>query len=235
MKIGEVDYTNLTDEFGYWTVKVEDIGDYLPIKIKDRADDYNPFIGWKISDDVEKFIEDTVRKIAVPDDAEISKVIPWGNYFDRFNYYYHKFHHVPHVDYPGWVGNLWLSEHPEGSRGTQFYNYKDDWKRDRFDFPRPEELLEQYETSWQQWEISKVESYGFEYMGTAPAVKNTITIYNSCVPHKAFIGDDVNKSWSQLVQISKRRFYDENDDNMTREEYKNLQDFLNNNVSNFKK
>ena len=235
MKIGEVDYTNLTDEFGYWTVKVEDIGDYLPIKIKDRADDYNPFIGWKISDDVEKFIEDTVRKIAVPDDAEISKVIPWGNYFDRFNYYYHKFHHVPHVDYPGWVGNLWLSEHPEGSRGTQFYNYKDDWKRDRFDFPRPEELLEQYETSWQQWEISKVESYGFEYMGTAPAVKNTITIYNSCVPHKAFIGDDVNRSWSQLVQISKRRFYDENDDNMTREEYKNLQDFLNSNVSNFKK
>ena len=235
MKIGEVDYTNLTDEFGYWTVKVEDIGDYLPIKIKDRADDYNPFIGWKISDDVEKFIEDTVRKIAVPDDAEISKVIPWGNYFDRFNYYYHKFHHVPHVDYPGWVGNLWLSEHPEGSRGTQFYNYKDDWKRDRFDFPRPEELLEQYETSWQQWEISKVESYGFEYMGTAPAVKNTITIYNSCVPHKAFIGDDVERSWSQLVQISKRRFYDENDDNMTREEYKNLQDFLNSNVSNFKK
>ena len=235
MKIGGIDYTNLTQDFGYWTVKVEDIDDYLPIKIKDRADDYNPFIGWKISDDVEKFIEDTVRKIAVPDDAEISKVIPWGNYFDRFNYYYHKFHHVPHVDYPGWVGNLWLSEHPEGSRGTQFYNYKDDWKRDRFDFPRPEELLEQYETSWQQWEISKVESYGFEYMGTAPAVKNTITIYNSCVPHKAFIGDDVNRSWSQLVQISKRRFYDENDDNMTREEYKNLQDFLNNNVSNFKK
>ena len=235
MKIGGIDYTNLTQDFGYWTVKVEDIDDYLPIKIKDRADDYNPFIGWKISDDVEKFIENTVRKIAVPDDAEISKVIPWGNYFDRFNYYYHKFHHVPHVDYPGWVGNLWLSEHPEGSRGTQFYNYKDDWKRDRFDFPRPEELLEQYETSWQQWEISKVESYGFEYMGTAPAVKNTITIYNSCVPHKAFIGDNVDRSWSQLVQISKRRFYDENDDNMTREEYKNFQDFLNNNVSNFKK
>ena len=72
-------------------------------------------------------------------------------------------------------------------------------------------------------------------MGTAPAVKNTITIYNSCVPHKAFIGDNVDRSWSQLVQISKRRFYDENDDNMTREEYKNFQDFLNNNVSNFKK
>ena len=58
-----------------------------------------------------------------------------------------------------------------------------------------------------QWEVSKVESYGFEYMGTAPAVKNTITIYNSCVPHKAYIGDEVDRSWSQLVQLSKRRHF----------------------------
>ena len=212
MRIGEVDYTDLTNDFGYWTVKVEDIGNYLPIKIDHEPGQYNPFIGWKVNQEVEKFIEDTVREIAVPDYTEISRVLPWGNYFDRSNYYYHKYHHVPHVDFPGWVGNLWLSEHPEGSRGTQFYNYKDGWKIDRFDFPRPEELLQQYENSWQQWEISKVESYGFEYMGTAPAVKNTITIYNSCVPHKAYIGDDVDRSWSQLVQLSKRRHFTSSDD-----------------------
>ena len=212
MRIGEVNYTNLTNDFGYWTVKVEDIGDYLPIKIDHEPGQYNPFIGWKIDDEVEKFIENTVREIVVPDNADISRVLPWGNYFDRSNYYYHKFHHVPHVDFPGWVGNLWLSEHPEGSRGTQFYNYKDGWKIDRFDFPRPEELLQQYENSWTQWEISKVESYGFEYMGTAPAVKNTITIYNSCVPHKAYIGDEVDRSWSQLVQLSKRRHFTSSDD-----------------------
>ena len=212
MIIGEVDYTNLTKDFGYWTVEVEDIGDYLPIRIKNKPDNYNPFIGWKIDDDVEKFIEDTVRKIAIPDDADISKVIPWGNYFDRTTFCFHKFHHVPHVDYPGWVGNLWLSEHPEGSRGTQFYNYNDDWKKDLFDFPRPEELLQEVETTWKQWDISKVESYGFEYMGTAPAKKNTITIYNSCVPHKAYIGNEIDKSWSQLVQLSKRRHFMSSDD-----------------------
>ena len=205
MRIGEVNYTNLTNDFGYWTVKVEDTGDYLPIKIDHEPGQYNPFIGWKIDDEVEKFIENTVREIVVPDNADISRVLPWGNYFDRSNYYYHKFHHVPHVDFPGWVGNLWLSEHPEGSRGTQFYNYNDDWKRDCFDFPRPEELLSQYE-------VSKVESYGFEYMGTAPAEKNTMTIYNSCVPHKAYIGDDVDRSWSQLVQLSKRRHFTSSDD-----------------------
>ena len=228
MKIGEVNYTSVKDDFGYWTVKVEDIKDYLPIKIDHHEGQYNPFIGWKIDDEVEKFIENTVREVAIPKDVDISRVLPWGNYFDRSNHYYHKYHHVPHVDFPGWVGNLWLSEHPEGSRGTQFYNYKNNWKHDRFDFPRPEELLGQWEDSWQQWEISKVESYGFEYMGTAPAVKNTITIYNSCVPHKAYIGDDVERSWSQLVQISKRRHFTSKGDVVGTTD-------INNNVINFKK
>ena len=28
MRIGEVNYTNLTNDFGYWTVKVEDIKNF---------------------------------------------------------------------------------------------------------------------------------------------------------------------------------------------------------------
>ena len=83
MRIGEVNYTNLTNDFGYWTVKVEDIRDYLPIKIDHEPGQCNPFIGWKIDDEVEKFIENTVREIVVPDNADISRVLPWGNYFDR--------------------------------------------------------------------------------------------------------------------------------------------------------
>ena len=65
-------------------------------------------------------------------------------------------------------------------------------------------------------------------MGTAPAKKNTITIYNSCVPHKAFIGDEVDRSWSQLVQLSKRRFFKSFDDVVGSTD-------INNNVINFKK
>ena len=94
MRIGEVDYTNVTEDFGYWTVQVEDIKDYLPIKIDHHEGAYNPFIGWKIDDEVEKFIEDTVRQIAVPKDADISRVLPWGNYFDRKNFYYHRFKEI---------------------------------------------------------------------------------------------------------------------------------------------
>ena len=203
MRIGEVKYTNLTDDFGYWTVEVKDIRTYFPINIVDHPNTYNPFIGWNITNDIKTFIEDTVRKVAIPKESHTSKVNSWGNYFNRFQYNYHKFHHIPHVDGPGWVGNLWLSENEDGSRGTQFYNYKDEWKNDDFTCPRPMMLLKEIETTWKQWDITDVEKYGFKYMGTAPAKKNTITIYNSCVPHKAYIGENCNTSWSQLVQVCK--------------------------------
>ena len=203
MRIGEVKYTNLTDDFGYWTVEVKDIRTYFPINIVDHPNTYNPFIGWNITNDIKTFIEDTVRKVAIPKESHTSKVNSWGNYFNRFQYNYHKFHHIPHVDGPGWVGNLWLSDNEDGSRGTQFYNYNDEWKNDDFTCPRPMMLLKEYETTWKQWDISDVEKYGFKYMGTAPAKKNTMTIYNSCVPHKAYIGENCNTSWSQLVQVCK--------------------------------
>ena len=203
MKIGEVEYTNLTDDFGYWTVEVKDIRTYLPISIVDHPNTYNPFIGWNIANDVKTFIEDTVRKVAIPKESHTSKVNSWGNYFNRSQYNYHKFHHIPHIDGPGWVGNLWLSDNEYGSRGTQFYNYNDEWKNDDFTCPRPMMLLKEYETTWKQWDTKDVEKYGFKYMGTAPAKKNTMTIYNSCVPHKAYIGENCNTSWSQLVQVCK--------------------------------
>ncbi len=207
MRIGGIEYTNLTDDFGYWTVEVKDIRSYLPINISDQPNVYNPFTGWNITDDVKKFIEDTVRKIAIPKSwkqTHLDEVNCWGNYYAKSRYTYHKFHHIPHIDGPGWVGNLWLSENEEGTRGTEFYNYKDEWKTDEFTCPRPFELLKELETTWKQWDISDVEKYGFEYMGTAPAKKNTITIYNSCVPHKAYIGEKCNTSWSQLVQVGKK-------------------------------
>ena len=202
MKIGGIEYSNITQDFGYWTVYVEDINDYLPIKIKNNPDNYNPFTGWDITDEVTDFVESVIRKIYKLEPFKLN-VNTWGNYFNRSRYTYHKFHHIPHIDGPGWVGNLWLSDNEEGSRGTQFYNYKDEWKTDEFTCPRPFELLKELETTWKQWDTSDVDKYGFEYMGTAPAKKNTITLYNSCVPHKAYIGEKCNTSWSQLVQVCK--------------------------------
>ncbi len=203
MRICGFDWTSLTEDFGYWTVEVDGISDQVPIELLNSPTHNNPFKGWKTSGDVDSFIEDTIRTMEVPDDILTGEVLSWGNYFDRSQHISHKFYHVPHIDGPGWVGNLWLSDHPEGSRGTQFYNYNDDWKNDEFHFPGPAELIYQMETIWQQWDISMVESYGFEYLGMAPAKKNTITIYNSCVPHVAYIGDQCDKSWSQLVRVSK--------------------------------
>ena len=203
MKIGEVEYTNLTDDFGYWTVEVKEIRTYLPINIANQPNTYNPFTGWNIADEVKEFMEDVIRKVAIPEGEQLRSIVGWGNYYTKSRYTFHKFHHIPHIDGPGWVGNLWLSDHEEGSRGTQFYNYKDEWKEDNFTFTGAGELLKQIETTWKQWDTSDVEKYGFKYMGTAPAMKNTMTIYNSCVPHKAYIGENCNTSWSQLVQVCK--------------------------------
>ena len=66
MKIGEVEYTNLTDDFGYWTVEVKDIRTYLPINIANQPNTYNPFTGWNIADEVKEFMEDVIRKVAIP-------------------------------------------------------------------------------------------------------------------------------------------------------------------------
>ena len=203
MKIGEIEYTHLTDDFGYWTVEVKDIRTYLPINISDQPNLYNPFTAWSICNDVKYFMEDVIRKVAILKGENFKKVNNWGNYYIKSRYTYHKFHHIPHIDGPGWVGNLWLSDHEEGSRGTQFYNYKDEWKEDIYTFNGGRELLKELETTWKQWDTTDVEKYGFKYMGTAPAKKNTITIYNSCMPHKAYIGENCNTSWSQLVQLCK--------------------------------
>ena len=203
MRIGKVGYTKLTKDFGYWTVNVENITTYLPINIVNEPDVYNPFLKWNIEDDVKDFIEDTVKKVALPESQNFSKTNAWGNYYTKSRYNHHKFHHIPHIDGPGWVGNLWLSDNEDGSRGTQFYNYKDEWKKDNFTFSGGIELWFEQETTWKQWDKSEVEKYGFEYMGTAPAKKNTITIYNSCVPHKAYIGEKCDTSWSLLVQVCK--------------------------------
>ena len=55
MKIGEIEYTNLTEDFGYWTVEVKDIRTYLPINISDQPNLYNPFTAWSICNDVKYF------------------------------------------------------------------------------------------------------------------------------------------------------------------------------------
>ena len=81
MKIGEVEYTNLTDDFGYWTVELKDIRTYLPINIANQPNTYNPFTGWNIADEVKEFMEDVIRKVAIPKGENLRSVVGWGNYF----------------------------------------------------------------------------------------------------------------------------------------------------------
>ena len=94
MKIGEIEYTNLTDDFGYWTVEVKDIRTYLPINISDQPNLYNPFTAWSICNDVKYFMEDVIRKVAIPEGEQLRSIVGLGNYYTKSRYTFHKFHHI---------------------------------------------------------------------------------------------------------------------------------------------
>jgi len=63
-------------------------------------------------------------------------------------------------------------------------------------------LQHDIEYVWENFGNSYIEAWGFEYLGMAPARKNTITVYNSMMPHTAYIDDSVRESYSQLVKVA---------------------------------
>ncbi len=221
MEITGVEWTDLADDFGYYTVSVSGIEEERPVPFP-SAPINNCFKAWKASDELEKFIGDVVQDLMYYGDKSEGKwtyPVPnigrkcWGNYFDRIRHKSMQFSHLPHVDGPGWVGNLWMTDHPEGERGTQFYTYKSQWKEDKFSFMKDvlkpsstskemiRRLQDNIEYYWEQWDIGSIEGYGFKYLGTAPAKKDTITVYNSMIPHTAYCGN-IDISYSQLVKVA---------------------------------
>ena len=118
------------------------------------------------------------------------------------------------------VGNLWMVDH-EQHRSTRFFNFKDQWKDDRFtmlkDLMKPtcrqkgflHELQSEIEYVWENFGIEYIESWGFEYLGEAPCKKNTITVYNSMMPHTAYIDETINECYSQLVKVATAPTYKE--------------------------
>ena len=213
-----VEWTQLSDTFGYYTVTVEGIEEFSPRPFP-SAPINNCFKAWKAPDELEKFIGDIVEEL-MPEKENIGRKC-WGNYYDRIRHKSFQFSHLPHIDGMGWVGNLWLTDHPEGERGTQFYSYKDQHLENKFSFMKDglkpsskiKEMIRRLQSTeefyWEQWDIGAIEGYGFKYVGTAPCKKNTITVYNSMMPHTAYCGPKVDISYSQLVKVATGEYHNE--------------------------
>lgn len=114
---------------------------------------------------------------------------------------------IPHVDYPhGIVGNLWLTDHPFGSTGTNLYEYTGTIHGLYYDFQVDPNhpLFERFKTlstinrlsSWKNFSDDEAEEFGFIKVGTAPSEYSKITMYKAGVPHCPFIDDSIDFRWS---------------------------------------
>ena len=209
MEITGVEWTSLSEDFGFYTVSLDDVPPF-DVKPFRNPTECNPFWAWEDSY-IEKFIGDVVEDLmdGTPNIGRKN----WGNYYNRLKHKTWKFSHLPHIDGPGMVGNLWMVDH-EQHRSTRFFNFKDQWKDDRFtmlkDLMKPtcsqkgflHELQNEIEYVWENFGIEYIESWGFEYLGEAPCKKNTITVYNSMMPHTAYIDETINECYSQLVKVA---------------------------------
>lgn len=143
----------------------------------------------------------------------------WGNlYFkDQANPY--DYFRLPHCDGAnGIVSNLWLTNHNIDESGTALYKYhgnifKDHQGKMFFDYqvdkkhPRFEEckelaLSQRRLDSWKPLSLDEIEYWGFEQVGMAPSIENTMTLYNTELPHSPFVSNKCKFRWSHAYSIT---------------------------------
>ena len=65
MEITGVEWTSLTEDFGYYTVDVDGLPEFEPAPFKNPTL-VNPFWAWKVQDEIETFIGDVVEDLMPP-------------------------------------------------------------------------------------------------------------------------------------------------------------------------
>ena len=126
-----------------------------------------------------------------------------------------KAYRIPHRDYDnGIVGNLWFTNHKKGTSGTKFYKYIGNNINGEYEFVvNPshkcyddyQDLLKQGRNSkWFNFDDSELHRWGFEYLGMADSIENTMTVYKSNICHLAYIEDEVKFRWSHTFAFAHR-------------------------------
>lgn len=142
-------------------------------------------------------------------------IFEWGNIFFSKNSRPIKAYRIPHRDYDnGIVGNLWFTNHKKRTSGTKFYKYMGNNINGEYEFVvNPshkcyddyQDLLKQGRNSkWFNFDDSELHRWGFEYLGMADSIENTMTVYKSNICHLAYIEDEVKFRWSHTFAFAHR-------------------------------
>lgn len=213
-----VQYIPLTDKHGYWIADdpfykngfelFKNLVASFPVcstNNKDYCSDANPFATIHIPGWCADGLLNLIRQFYFKNFGFRNKnciVAEWGNLFQD-DARPRKCHQIPHVDYEaGIVGNLWFSNHREGTTSTEFYEYLGKRHGLFYDFQvdKQHPLFEEYQASQyrlEKWEnFSDPEHWGFKKIGVAPCIEGKMTLYSSNIPHCPYLDSTVKFRWS---------------------------------------
>lgn len=217
-----VKYVRLTEQTGYWLadspfydegfVKYRELVKQFPIQ-KNNNDSYckdpNPFSTihlppWAFEKVCELIKFYYYRNITTHTPNEM--INEWGNVYQNNAKPLRAFR-IPHVDYEnGIVGNLWFTDHSNGTSGTNIYEYTGQRHGLFYDFQvdTSHKLYKEYSeisltdrlTSWANFTDDEADHWGFRKVGMAPAIEGKMTMYKASVSHCPYIDNTVKFRWS---------------------------------------
>jgi hypothetical protein len=224
------EYIKLDREIGYWITDDPFIGDGFEIfkdliasfpiqKDNNHPDnmDPNPFDTIHVPTWISKDITNVIKEFYQQNntiDIFNPQMHEWGNVYFKERAKPITCWRIPHIDYVhGIVANLWFTDHDIADSGTKLYRYHGKMYNEIYDFQKDirhpkHEAWRTLSTSpkradaWFNMPDSELIDWGFEYLGTAPSKKGTMTLYNTDICHLAYISNNVEFRWSHAFAFS---------------------------------
>jgi|TARA_B110000503_G_scaffold88526_1_gene134214 hypothetical protein len=218
-----VEYVALTEKTGYWIADNPFNGNCFetyknliaafPVVKNNNAGtstDPNPFDTIHLPEWLTRCVIELIIRYYI-NNVESSivndTVHEWGNLYWKDKSKPIEAFRIPHIDYPnGIVGNLWLSDHPYGSSGTNLYEYTGNVHGLHYDFQVDDThpLYNRYKSlsltnrlpQWKNFSDEEAEEFGFKKLAMVPGEYSKITMYKSNTPHCPYIDPTIDFRWS---------------------------------------
>jgi hypothetical protein len=226
----EYEYVDLGYGVGYWLVDnpfkndsyeiFKNLIASFPIQIDNSYPEYrapNPFDTIHLPEWIYKTPSGVIRDMyakLITSDWYGPQLHEWGNVYYKERSRPITCWRIPHIDYVyGMVANLWFTGHDIQDSGTKLYKYHGTMHDEIYDFQvdTTHLLFEEWTSmsttptradAWFNFSNEELSRWGFEYLGTAPSIEKTMTVYQANVHHTAYVSENVDFRWSHTFAFS---------------------------------